>query len=116
MEKIQKQNKELRRSVTELQHEVRQLKEQLAEKDEQLSRTITRRQIRTVAHVDALTQLNQARADLTVSQEKCSDLEEKLQKGPNDSHQSPEHGDHVRGQQTETVETSNIELSKKKRL
>ncbi|TWW53964.1 hypothetical protein D4764_0239320 [Takifugu flavidus] len=113
MEKIQKQNKELRRSVTELQHEVRQLKEQLAEKDEQLSRTITRRQIRTVAHVDALTQLNQARADLTVSQEKCSDLEEKLQKGPNDSHQSPEHGDHVRGLKTETVETSNIELSKK---
>ncbi|TWW64919.1 hypothetical protein D4764_22G0005660, partial [Takifugu flavidus] len=113
MEKIQKQNKELLRSVTELQHEVRQLKEQLAEKDEQLSRTIKRRQIRTVAHVDALTQLNQARADLTVSQEKCSDLEEKLQKGPNDSHQSPEHGDHVRGQKTETVETSNIELSKK---
>ncbi|XP_056879429.1 GRB10-interacting GYF protein 2-like [Takifugu flavidus] len=95
MEKIQEENKKLLRSVTELQHEVRQLKEQLAEKDEQLSRSTKRRQIRTVAHMDALTQLNQARADLTVSQDKCSDLEEKLRSGTNDSHQSPEHGDHV---------------------
>ncbi|TWW75495.1 hypothetical protein D4764_13G0001570 [Takifugu flavidus] len=95
MEKIQEENKKLLRSVTELQHEVRQLKEQLAEKDEQLSRSTERRQIRTVAHMDTLTQLNQARADLTVSQEKCSDLEEKLRSGTNDSHQSPEHGDQV---------------------
>ncbi|TWW79670.1 hypothetical protein D4764_10G0007000 [Takifugu flavidus] len=95
MEKIQEENKKLLRSVTELQHEVRQLKEQLAEKDEQLSRSTKKRQIRTVAHMDALTQLNQARADLTVSQDKCSDLEEKLRSGTNDSHQSPEHGDHV---------------------
>ncbi|XP_056909224.1 golgin subfamily A member 6-like protein 24 [Takifugu flavidus] len=113
MEKIQEENKKLLRSVTELQHEVRQLKEQLVEKDEQLSQTIKRRQIKTVAHVDTLNQLNQARADLTVSQEKCSDLEEKLQKGTNHSHQSPEHGDHVRGQQPEEVVTCMIELSKK---
>ncbi|TWW76508.1 hypothetical protein D4764_13G0011700 [Takifugu flavidus] len=113
MEKIQKENKKLLRSVTELQHEVRQLKELLAEKDEQLSRTIKRRQIRTVAHVDTLTQLNQTRADLKVSQEKCTYLEEKLQTATNDSHQSPEHGDHVRGQQSEKAATCIIELSKK---
>ncbi|TWW79662.1 hypothetical protein D4764_10G0006920 [Takifugu flavidus] len=95
MEKIQEENKKLLRSVTELQHEVRQLKEQLAEKDEQLSRSTKRRQIRTVAHMDTLTQLNQARADLTVSQDRCADLEEKLRSGTNDSHQSPEHRDHV---------------------
>ncbi|XP_056907932.1 golgin subfamily A member 6-like protein 22 [Takifugu flavidus] len=113
MEKIQEENKKLLRSVTELQHEVRQLKEQLVEKDEQLSQTIKRRQIKTVAHVDTLNQLNQARADLTVSQERCTYLEEKLQKGTNHSHQSPEHGDHVRGQQPEEVVTCMIELSKK---
>lgn len=46
--------------------------------------------MRTVAHVDTLTQRNQARADLKVGQEKCPDLEEKLQDGPKDSHRSTE--------------------------
>ncbi|TWW76510.1 hypothetical protein D4764_13G0011720, partial [Takifugu flavidus] len=74
---------------------------------------LQRHHIRIVAHVDTLTRLNQARADLKVRQEKCTYLEEKLQKGTNNSHQSPEHGDHVRGQQSEEVATCMIELSKK---
>ncbi|TWW67074.1 hypothetical protein D4764_02G0001150 [Takifugu flavidus] len=49
-------------SMETWREEVQQLREALAEKEEQLSRVVKRRQMRTVAHVEALTLLNSTQA------------------------------------------------------
>ncbi|TWW67106.1 hypothetical protein D4764_02G0001470 [Takifugu flavidus] len=49
-------------SMETWREEVQQLREALAEKEEQLSRAVKRRQMRTVAHVEALTLLNSTQA------------------------------------------------------
>lgn len=114
MKTIQEEKKELLRSVTELQHEVSQLKGRLAEKEELMSRTVKRRRMRTVAHVETLALLSSTKADLKESYQRCAALEEKLVGEAEDSHQSLECGDHFRGRQSEQeVETFDKENSNK---
>ncbi|TWW73841.1 hypothetical protein D4764_15G0012370 [Takifugu flavidus] len=57
---------------------VQHLREALAEKEEQLSRAVERRHMRTVAHMETLTQLNTTQAALKESNLKCASLEETL--------------------------------------
>ncbi|XP_056912762.1 trichohyalin-like isoform X2 [Takifugu flavidus] len=57
---------------------VQHLREVLAEKEEQLSRAVKRHQMRTVAHMETLTQLNTTQAALKESNLKCASLEETL--------------------------------------
>ncbi|TWW73873.1 trichohyalin-like [Takifugu flavidus] len=57
---------------------VQHLREVLAEKEEQLSRAVERRHMRTVAHMETLTQLNTSQAALKESNLKCASLEETL--------------------------------------
>lgn len=114
MKTIEEEKKELLRLVTKLQQEVIQLKERLAEKEEQISRTIKRRQMRTVAHVETLALLSSTKADLKESYQRCAALEQKLVGERDDGHQSLECGDHFRGRQSgQEVETFNKEVSKK---
>ncbi|XP_056873507.1 GRB10-interacting GYF protein 2-like isoform X2 [Takifugu flavidus] len=65
-------------SMETWREEVQHLREALAEKEEQLSRAVKRRQMRTVAHVEALTLLNRTQAALKESELKCASLEETL--------------------------------------
>ncbi|TWW67136.1 GRB10-interacting GYF protein 2-like [Takifugu flavidus] len=65
-------------SMETWREEVQHLREALAEKEEQLSRAVKRRQMRTVAHVEALTLLNSTQAALKESELKCASLEETL--------------------------------------
>lgn len=106
MKTIQEEKKELLRSVTELQHEVNQLKERLAEKEELMNRTVKRRRMRTVAHVQTLALLSSTKAQLKESYLRCAALEEKLVGEGDDGHRSLECGDHFRGrasgEETET--------------
>lgn len=113
MKTIQEEKKELLRSVTELQHEVRQLKGRLAVKEEQVSRTVKRRRMRTVAHVETLALLSSTKADLKQSYQRCAALEQKLV-GETEDSQQMECGDHFRVRQPgQDVETLNNEFCKK---
>lgn len=112
MKTIQEEKIELLRSVTELQHEVSQLKGRLAKKEEQMSRTVKRRRMRTVAHVETLALLSRTKADLKESYQRCAALEHKLVGETND--QSLECGDHFRGREPgQDAETFNKDASKK---
>lgn len=120
MKTIQEEKKELLRLVTKLQQEVIQLKERLAEKEEQISRTIKRRQMRTVAHVETLALLSSTKADLKECYQRYAALEQKLVGESEDGHQnleclvSGQSEDHFRGRQSgQEVETFNKEVSKK---
>ncbi|TWW79091.1 hypothetical protein D4764_10G0001210 [Takifugu flavidus] len=78
-QQLKAEQEQLESSMETWREEVQQLKEALAEKEEQLSRAVKRRRMRTVAHVETLTQLNTTQAALKESNLKCASLEETLQ-------------------------------------
>ncbi|TWW77986.1 putative protein tag-278 [Takifugu flavidus] len=77
-QQLKAEQEPLESSMETWREEVQQLREALAEKEEQLSRAVERQQMRTVARVETLTQLNSTQAALKESNLKCASLEETL--------------------------------------
>ncbi|TWW71429.1 hypothetical protein D4764_17G0009120 [Takifugu flavidus] len=77
-QQLKAEQEPLESSMETWREEVQHLREALAEKEEQLSRAVKRGQMRTVAHVETLTQLNSTQAALKESNLKCASLEETL--------------------------------------
>ncbi|TWW73717.1 hypothetical protein D4764_15G0011130 [Takifugu flavidus] len=73
-QQLKAEQEPLESSMETWREEVQHLREALAEKEEQLSRAV----MRTVTHVETLTQLNNTQAALKESNLKCASLEETL--------------------------------------
>lgn len=84
---LEKEIKELQTALVQSLNEVSHLKDLLQEKTEEAKRAVKKRRIRTIAHIDVLSELTVAQVALEESTKKCeapeknhqAQLEENLQ-------------------------------------
>lgn len=76
---LHKDMKELQAALEQCQNEVKQLKELLEQKTREMDKTVRKRQMRTIAYIEVMNNLNVAQAALTENINKSETLEKNLQ-------------------------------------